>query len=774
MARIVRIVLFIVAAAQIHNQCALHAQEKTRVSIPRTRASIIPPDGFTFIKPYLAAQSTSVFLGPHNIATMMISEQSVAFEETNNRFSHSGSMTEEGFSLLAMPTDLYIDGIHARKFTYSGTIGLLTQREISSNVYLMGDSSSSLVVITVYADTVNPGIKQSLEQSVFTIRWDQTKPLNPFALINFSIKESGDFHLQTTGPDYALYTPGGGPLDSTSLGPFFLLRLLSPPETLPTDEQAKEMNESFLQNIGGGMTVRNVLEYNKILVDGINGYETVALGGTFSKGVRDDTPRIVYVGLLMHPLSYLELIGITGSTNRDSTIGLFKEMTRSFLRKKITPADTSICEGWIRDHDYSKAVDCFTEALQLDPKSLEALLGRADALRLEGHQTEAIADYDAIIQHDATAEKAYLGRGKSYASIKKYPEAIENFSRALQLNSVNLDAYTERAAARTEFGDWDAAIHDYDHAIALMPQSIKLYLSKGDLQGDAGLLEESIGAYSKALLIDSLFLPAYVKRGEMEIKAARYDSALADFNRALRLNPVQMNIRADRGEVLLLMGNSNGALDDASAIILHKEIDTKLNRRAHILRAKAEGFMGRSDVSIKDFSQALSVDSSSAEDYLYRGIIEFMSGKYREAAVDMRKTARIGSDPDKRIWLYAAEARAYTVSLAKEHLMKYRQAMSGAYDQNYYADVRYVLGEINEDEFAKVAKNNERDPNLPGYYNSTGKRLCDLYFTLGMANYVIGLKSGAKKFWQECLETKQFDSIDYQFVRAYLLGAWKE
>lgn len=70
---------------------------------------------------------------------------------------------------------------------------------------------------------------------------------------------------------------------------------------------------------------------NKVAIDDLNGYEITAKG----KDAKSGQPMLVYQVMLFEEQSYFLMQGLVGRKNRQPNLKIFKEMTRTFKRKKL-------------------------------------------------------------------------------------------------------------------------------------------------------------------------------------------------------------------------------------------------------------------------------------------------------------------------------------------------------------------------------------------------------------------------------------------------------
>jgi len=79
-----------------------------------------------------------------------------------------------------------------------------------------------------------------------------------------------------------------------------------------------------------------------------------------------------------------------------------------------------------------KALQCFEEALAIDPSLTDALIKKATALEKMEKVDEAIACYDRAIELGDSATTALLQKGGMLNRLARYDEALQCYERALQ------------------------------------------------------------------------------------------------------------------------------------------------------------------------------------------------------------------------------------------------------------------------------------------------------------------------------------------------------
>lgn len=130
------------------------------------------------------------------------------------------------------------------------------------------------------------------------------------------------------------------------------------------------------------------------------------------------------------------------------------------------------------EDDPSIEIELYTQIIDLYPKIPEAYIRRA---RLRNNIEEILEDYNKAIELDPNSIDALLGRGDVKMSQNDNIGAIEDLNRVIELNPNDLNAYSYRGIAKENLGDYTGAMIDFDKAIEICPGAYQ-YLNRGKLK----------------------------------------------------------------------------------------------------------------------------------------------------------------------------------------------------------------------------------------------------------------------------------------------------
>jgi hypothetical protein len=152
----------------------------------------------------------------------------------------------------------------------------------------------------------------------------------------------------------------------------------------------------------------------------------------------------------------------------------YEESVRQCIREmRLEPdsADGRFAAGMVHAQNgcLERAIECYTESIQLNRRDGEAYQERAAAYVQLGRSEEALADCDEAIRIDPRDCEAYRIRGGILLKRDDYAQAIENFSRILQWAKKDSDAYYQRGLTHAALGQYAEAVADFGCAIRYAP-----------------------------------------------------------------------------------------------------------------------------------------------------------------------------------------------------------------------------------------------------------------------------------------------------------------
>ena len=196
-------------------------------------------------------------------------------------------------------------------------------------------------------------------------------------------------------------------------------------------------------------------------------------------------------------------------------------------------------------NDYSRAVDSYSKAIELQPYFAGTYSARSLANFALGNFNKAIEDCTTAIQLDTTSSDmtAYLYciRAIMHYSLKNYELSIKDFNKAIQLKEDNNHAlYSLRSKSYIELGQYENAIKDLDISIQMetIPKYlVENYLLRGSAYAELKEYDKALSDFNKVLEIDVKNFKSYALCALIYYKQEKYNQAIENCNKLIQLRP---------------------------------------------------------------------------------------------------------------------------------------------------------------------------------------------------------------------------------------------
>ncbi|MBU1318537.1 MAG: tetratricopeptide repeat protein [candidate division Zixibacteria bacterium] len=177
-------------------------------------------------------------------------------------------------------------------------------------------------------------------------------------------------------------------------------------------------------------------------------------------------------------------------------LNLSRERDKSSLAKyKLRLGERMMANG-----DLHKARLEFKEALKLDPKSAEAVLGLGDAYEKEGRLEDAVKAWRQMIDVSPTKAELVFGRlKKALFDLGRFGEIEDLYNKVLERDKDNLAALTGLATLAEKKGDTLLAVETYNQILETKPDYrpalaglLKLYRDEKKFGEAAQVIERTV------------------------------------------------------------------------------------------------------------------------------------------------------------------------------------------------------------------------------------------------------------------------------------------
>jgi tetratricopeptide (TPR) repeat protein len=186
-------------------------------------------------------------------------------------------------------------------------------------------------------------------------------------------------------------------------------------------------------------------------------------------------------------------------------------------------------------------------AVQLNPRSVPALLARASARQRMGSFDLALADLNQAIEIDPANPAVFTSRGILKNDQKAWTAAQADFNQAIALRPDFAPAYVGRARSYIETADLDKAMADLNMAISINPSVQNAFFWRGQVYRRKGDVDKAIEDFTRSIAqAPQADLGSYYARGQLFSAKGDYARAIADYNRFLAIKPDNQEVQRQR------------------------------------------------------------------------------------------------------------------------------------------------------------------------------------------------------------------------------------
>jgi tetratricopeptide (TPR) repeat protein len=146
----------------------------------------------------------------------------------------------------------------------------------------------------------------------------------------------------------------------------------------------------------------------------------------------------------------------------------------------------------------------------------------------------AINSYTDAINLDPTTSDAYLGRGIAKFRNEEFESALDDFTITIDLDPTSTVAYFNRALVYAELFDIEAAAEDMETVTDLNPTDAEAHYELGLMLVDLDDEDDGLEAFETALALDSTYYQVYAARGVLHYLNGDYEDALPDLENYIR------------------------------------------------------------------------------------------------------------------------------------------------------------------------------------------------------------------------------------------------
>jgi tetratricopeptide (TPR) repeat protein len=257
-----------------------------------------------------------------------------------------------------------------------------------------------------------------------------------------------------------------------------------------------------------------------------------------------------------------------------------------------------------QQNDYTTAEREYRAVLNIAPQFAEAHMNLGLVYQIQDQLANAMPEFRRALQLKPKLAGANFFLGVDYCKLGEGGKAIPYLETAVRLDRKKVEIWSWLATAQEMSGQYQAEIATLKHAVGFEPSNVDLLYMLGHAyerfgEQEASRLHKSApgSARSEQLLAESY------------ATSSHWSSAVAHYQNALVLSPNLPGLHVAIGEVFLRAGKLTQAMSEFEAELHTNPKDL----RAIVRRGEAKLIGGDTDGALKDWGDAIAVDSEQAE-----------------------------------------------------------------------------------------------------------------------------------------------------------------
>jgi tetratricopeptide (TPR) repeat protein len=287
---------------------------------------------------------------------------------------------------------------------------------------------------------------------------------------------------------------------------------------------------------------------------------------------------------------------------------------------------------------YEEAINCYNEAIAIDPKFAEAWANKGSALGNLNRYEEEIECYDKTIEINPKIVEAWFNKGVVLENLSRYKEAIDCLNEAIRLNPKFAEAWHKKGIyLGKDFSNFAESIECFDEAIRLNPKFAEAWSNKGSSLLNLGRNLEAIICFDEALIINPKNADTWSNKGCALVNLNRKIEAIKCFDEAIKINPKHAAFWFNKGLALANLGIYDEAINcyDEAIVINPKSADTLICKGAALRK------LSRFEEAIECYNKVISINQKYAEAWCDKGLALGCLGRFKEGLMCVEQAIRL-------------------------------------------------------------------------------------------------------------------------------------
>jgi len=294
--------------------------------------------------------------------------------------------------------------------------------------------------------------------------------------------------------------------------------------------------------------------------------------------------------------------------------------------------------------NYADAKVQFTNALNMDPKYINAYVARARVEEKMFAINDAINDYTRASTFDPDNEEIYYELARLHMKIDQPKKTLEFANKALAKKGNYKDALMVKAEAYLVLNQDNNALKVADKVVDA-EKSQRTYYLHGKVCEELKDWGKAEFDFEKAIKYDKSNMDTYVALSNAQIELGKIDEAMITCESGMKINSKNADIYVARAKVYKAKVDYPNAINDLSQAVMFASPAQKND--VYIIRGQYYNEFGQSQGAINDFTKVIIADPINFEALYSRAEAYETSTNYKAAMLDYQALLRLSPYDDR-------------------------------------------------------------------------------------------------------------------------------
>jgi tetratricopeptide (TPR) repeat protein len=295
--------------------------------------------------------------------------------------------------------------------------------------------------------------------------------------------------------------------------------------------------------------------------------------------------------------------------------------------------------------DLTNAIECYTRAIELDPRNAKAHNNLGIVLTERGNFDEAIDHYRKSLQFAPDNARIHYNLGVALSGKRDLKGAISHYAKALHIEPDYAEAYTNMGNALAQQGKFKEATIHYEKALEINPQNAESHYNLANSLSAQEKFDKAVKHYSEALRTRPNFAEAHYELGNVLIQLRKNKEAFSHYRQALQIRPNYAAAHNRLGVLLVQNENYKEAIGHFQEVIRTQPDHAEAQNNLGVALVR----QGKLDEAIASYRKAVKINPAYAKAHDNLGTALAQKGEYNGSAVHFREALRTKGHPDAKI-----------------------------------------------------------------------------------------------------------------------------